>query len=189
MAINTEGSLVPANSERALKQYQKAVRNSLQESLKSLPASANDFEIVVPEEDPEHLNQTEGPDTTVEDQSDIDARREADAEAARVAAMKKRSQSVQRDLPRPQTINKSVLRPSDVHMTDLQRAEELIKREMVVMLHYDALHSPSVTTKKSSQDSVHADYLQTHPYRQFTQEDMDHAKELLSKEMQVGTLV
>ena len=109
-----------------------------------------------------------------------------EAEAARVAALKKRSQSVQRDLPRPHTVNKSVLRPSDVSCTELQRAEEMIKREMIVMLHYDALHSPLSTGKKSSQDNAHADYLVTHPYRDYSEEQMDDAKSLLQKEMKVN---
>ena len=40
----------------------------------------------------------------------------------------------------------SVLRPmnSDPPLTDLQRAEELIKREMVVMLHHDCLETPTL---------------------------------------------
>ena len=185
LSINAEGALVPASSERALKQYQKSVRASLEQSLSQLPASANDFEIVVNEEDPEHLAESaESSEKFIEDQSDLDARREADAEAARVAALKKRSQAVQRDLPRPHTVNKSVLRPSDVSCTELQRAEEMIKREMIVMLHYDALHSPLTTGKKSAQDG-HADYLQTHPYRHFTEQQMAEAKNILQKEMKV----
>ena len=32
---------------------------------------------------------------------------------------------------------------SDPPLTDLQRAEELIKREMVVMLHHDCLETPT----------------------------------------------
>jgi pre-mRNA-splicing factor CDC5/CEF1 len=123
----------------------------------------------------------------VEDQADVDAKREAEAEARRVAELSRRSQAVQRDMPRPHTINKSVLRPPDVHYTDLQKAEELIKREMVVMLHYDALHSPTSAAagKKSSQDAAHAEYLHTHPYRTYSEEDIAQAKKLLSKEMQV----
>lgn len=66
--------------------------------------------------------------------------------------MKKRSQALQRSFPRPHEVNVSVLRPlaGDIHLTDLQKAEELIKREMVTMLHYDALHNPPSTfsTKK-----------------------------------------
>ena len=38
-----------------------------------------------------------------------------------------------------------MLRPlnSDPPLTDLQRAEELIKREMIVMLHHDCLETPT----------------------------------------------
>ena len=57
-----------------------------------------------------------------------------------------RSQVVQRDYPRPTDVNHTVLRPKgagDPQLTELQRAEELIKREMVTMMHYDALHNPT----------------------------------------------
>ena len=69
----------------------------------------------------------------------------SDAAARREMEMKKRSQAVQRNLPRPQEVNVTVLRPmhADVHLSDQQKAEELIKREMVTMLHYDALHTPA----------------------------------------------
>lgn len=188
LAINAEGALVPADSARALKQYQKSIRSSLQDSLGSLPTPANDFEIVVPDQDPDHLGEKDVGEMSVEDQADVDARREADIEAKRLAELARRSQSVQRDFPRPQSINKSVLRPSDAQYTDLQKAEELIKREMVVMLHYDALHSPLATvSKKSSQDSAHAEYLHTHPYRNLADDDIAEAKKLLQKEMQVGS--
>lgn len=62
--------------------------------------------------------------------------------------MKLRSQSLQRGFPRPHDVNISVLRPlaDDVRITDLQKAEELIKREMVTMFHFDALHNPPSTT-------------------------------------------
>ena len=64
--------------------------------------------------------------------------------------MKKRSQALQRNLPRPYEVNVSSLRPlsGDIQLTDMQKAEELIKREMVTMLHYDALHNPPSTSKK-----------------------------------------
>lgn len=187
LAINAEGALVPADTVRALKQYQRAVRSSLQDSLSSLPTPANDFEIVVPDQDPEHLGERDDNEMSVEDQADIDARRAAELEAKRVAELKRRSQCVQRDMPRPQSVNKSVLRPSDAQYTDLQKAEEMIKREMVIMLHYDALHSPLATfIKKTSQDSAHAEYIQTHPYRNIADEDIAVAKKLLQKEMQVS---
>ena len=88
-------------------------------------------------------------------------------------------------MPRPHTVNKSILRLTDSLVTDMQRAEELIRREMIVMLHYDALHSPVVSSKKTTQESVHADYLVTHPYREYQEEELEKARELLRKEMQV----
>ena len=52
---------------------------------------------------------------------------------------------MQRDLPRPTDMNDSVLRPlnSDPPLTELQRAEELIKREMIVMMHHDCVETPT----------------------------------------------
>ncbi|CAF4847732.1 unnamed protein product, partial [Rotaria magnacalcarata] len=54
---------------------------------------------------------------------------------------KRQTQVVQRNLPRPNDINLTILRPANAEgpMTDLQKAEELIKQEMLVLLHYDAL--------------------------------------------------
>ena len=66
------------------------------------------------------------------------------------------------------------------------QAEELIKREMLTMLHYDAVYTPTpaqqgVTpgTKKpaASQRAVlnqaqHLAYLESHPYHQVEQEEL-----------------
>lgn len=56
----------------------------------------------------------------------------------------RRSQVIQRNLPRPLEANMLILRPpSDSgNLTELQQAEELIKREMITMLHYDAVNNP-----------------------------------------------
>ena len=60
-------------------------------------------------------------------------------------------------MPRPTEMNQTVLRPlnSDPPLTGLQRAEELIKREMLVMMHYDYVETPTAAqrgenTKKKS---------------------------------------
>ena len=59
----------------------------------------------------------------------------------REAELRRRSKAVQRDLPRPTDMNHSVLRPlnADPPLSDLQKAEELIKREMIVMMHHDCI--------------------------------------------------
>lgn len=58
--------------------------------------------------------------------------------------LSRRSQVIQRNLPRPLEANMLILRPSAdcAGLTDLQQAEELIKREMITMLHYDAVNNP-----------------------------------------------
>lgn len=58
------------------------------------------------------------------------------------AALALRSMAVQRDCARPADVNNSVLRGAGGQLTALQQAEELLKAEMVTMLHYDALHDP-----------------------------------------------
>merc|ERR1719334_355722 len=116
--------------------------------------------------------------------------------------MRLRSQSLQRQLPRPATMNETVLRPLNVEppLTDLQRAEELIKREMLTMIHYDAKENPtesqlgvSILTKNKNVDpakaaslaQAHKTYLDKRPYESFTEEELKDADDLLKKEMEV----
>lgn len=53
------------------------------------------------------------------------------------------------------------------------QAEELIKQEMITMLHYDALHNP-VDAKKPAvlSQAHHIAYLEQRPYQSFTPEDL-----------------
>ena len=127
---------------------QKETRETLRMGLSSLPTPKNDFEIVVPEAemDEEEGGQVhEEGESWVEDQGDIDNQTAEEHRRRREAELKRRSQAVQRDLPRPTEMNHSVLRPlnSDPPLTELQRAEELIKREMIVMMHHDCIETPT----------------------------------------------
>lgn len=65
------------------------------------------------------------------------------------------------------------------------QAEELIKQEMITMLHYDAVRNPlppEVATLTQSgpkkqpilTESQHLAYLQAHPYQQFTEEELEN---------------
>ena len=58
---------------------------------------------------------------------------------------RRRSQTVQRDLPRPSGINTTILKGAphrDQKYRDLYEAEEQIKQEMLVMLRHDLVHHP-----------------------------------------------
>lgn len=83
-------------------------------------------------------------------------------------------------------VNESVLRPASVEpLSDLQLAEELIKQEMITMLHYDSLHHPSANAAgqlqrgktrgptSTSNNASHIAHLETHPYKPVSTEEME----------------
>ena len=193
-------SINPGESvEGDVNKYQAhEMKETLKLGLSSLPTPTNDFEIVVPETEDDTEMQDDA-NTWIEDQADIDQQTEEAYRKKREQEFKRRSQAVQKDLPRPTEMNQTVLRPmnSDPPLTGLQKAEELIKREMLVMLHYDCLETPTPSQrgegskKKSGADrgiineQQHRQYLDKHPYQTFSDEEMTAAKDLLAKEMDV----
>ncbi|XP_065340447.1 cell division cycle 5-like protein [Cloeon dipterum] len=192
-AVETGGA-TPA----ALKSYQRQVRDQLRQGLSSLPAPKNDYEIVVPEdEEPEGASEAM---MTDEDQADIDARREEEIRRKLAEELRARSQAVQRDLPRPADMNMSIIRTDTQSLNEMQKAEELIKREMLIMMHYDAVKNPTLSQlgikdpneKPKGQrpsavinEAQYLSFLQRHPYDNFDEHDIKTAKKLLSEELEV----
>ncbi|XP_060523536.1 cell division cycle 5-like protein [Cylas formicarius] len=168
--------------------FQSSLKQQLKIGLSSLPQPRNDYEIVVPEHEDEHVPE-QAQNQQIEDQTDIDKRyqEEMKIKAARELAL--RSQVIQREFPRPQDINLSVLRPANesYSLTELQRAEELIKCEMVTMLQYDNLKNPLPTQVKRStlSQAQQLAFLEEHPYESFRTEDLEVAKKMLKREMDV----
>lgn len=191
MNINPEEALDVGDTPAAHRNYQQTVKEQLRLKLSSLPAPKNDYEIVVPEHEEEAQERQE--ERMVEDQADVDARYEAEQKAKAEREMALRSKVIQRDFPRPQEVNLAVLRPphESQSLTDLQKAEEFIKREMVTMLHYDNLKNPIpiVQTPAMKRPAVtqaqHLAYLEQHPYESFTPDDLNVARGMLSNEMEV----
>lgn len=178
-----------------LKNYQKQQKSSLREGLASLPTPRNDYEIVVPENEDEN-EETMDVEITVEDQADIDAKSLRDIKIRQEKELAMRSKVIQRSFPRPLDINTTVLRPpTEMHsLTDLQKAEELVKQEMVTMLHYDAVKNPltnlniiaALTKTKTSQvTNQYIDYLDQNRYDAFIEEDLEVARRQLNDEMNV----
>ncbi len=143
LAINPEDSFEGGSD----KYQQQEMKESLKLGLSTLPAPKNDFEIVVPEDEEGEgdVEMQDDANTWIEDQGDVDQQTEEEFRRRRQAELRRRSQAVQRDLPRPLDMNDTILRPlnSDPPLTDLQRAEELIKREMLAMLHHDCVETPT----------------------------------------------
>lgn len=65
-------------------------------------------------------------------------------------------------------------------LTELQQAEELIKKEMITMIHFDSLHHPytELLNKKAkgassgSTNAEHVAYLEKTPYEKVAEEDL-----------------
>lgn len=189
--INVEGS------DGSMTPYGRVEeRQNLKASLTSLPAPKNDFEIVLPED----MNDAGAADENekkvhadlVRDAADVEADRLAKMEEMRLIELEKRHEVVKRDLPRPTLINESVLRPltskTIANMTPLQLAEEEIKKEMIIMLHYDALNhtTPNQTPgkgKKAANLVSHKQYLAKERYAEYTKEEIQAAEQLLRQEM------
>ncbi|KAG1932257.1 cell division cycle 5-like protein [Pimephales promelas] len=120
---------------------------------------------------------------------------EAIRDAEREKELRQRHTAVQRDLPRPSEVNETILRPHNVEppLTDLQLAEELVKKEMITMIHYDCLHHPfsDIQARKgkgvgsSSNNAEHISYLEKTPYDKISEEELKKAGELLGQEMEV----
>jgi len=202
LAINPEDSLdgPDMGGTPGAKYAQKETIANLKLGLSSLPTPRNDYEIVVPEDGEDGVEMQDDANTFIEDQADVDNRALEVARKAREAQLAKRSSAVKRDLPRPLEMNHTVLRPlnADPPLTELQRAEELIKREMLVMLHHDCLETPTMAQqgdvsgrKKADRErgivneTQHRAYLDRHPYKEHSKDDMDAARRLLEKEMDV----
>lgn len=189
--INAEDGLDVGDTPQALKNYQNIMKEQLRVSLNSLPTPKNDYEIVVPEHEEEQKEEVQQ--MFIEDQADLDARQQAELKAKRERELALRSQVIQRDLPRPFEINMAVLRPPiDSHsLSEMQRAEELIKSEMITMLHYDSLITPLPTPPLQTGkrpvviQAQHIAYLEQNPYENITPEEITYAKQLLHREMDV----
>ncbi|KAL4232856.1 CDC5 cell division cycle 5-like protein [Mactra antiquata] len=138
-------------------------------------------------------------------------RRKKDVDPSKDMKIEKRPTSVKEDLnvhscverrnlPLPLNINENILRnvhPGDPPLNDLQKAEELIKHEMLIMLHHDSAVSetqhgttPVLESNQTNQHSidkrnVHLHYLQQHPMEKISREDIDSARNLLHAEMDI----
>lgn len=183
--INPEENMSIGDTPALIKNYQKQLKQSLKDSLASLPTPRNDYEIVVPEQDSEMLEQTET-EPIIEDQADVDARKIAARKEEREKELAKRSQTIQRSLPRPTEVNTKILRPPSEKqgLNDLQKAEELIKHEMITMLLYDSVMDPIPGQSQNKMEQLQ-NYFKSNPYEEYDKNDLESAKHFLNEEMQV----
>ncbi|KAK1308207.1 Cell division cycle 5-like protein [Acorus calamus] len=128
---------------------QAELRRNLRSNFSTLPPSKNEYEIAVlpiPEENEEVEDAME------EDMSDRIARAKAEEAARQEALLRKRSKVLQRDLPRPPAASLELIRnslmkgvedqSSFVPPTPFEQADEMIRKELLVLLEHDNAKYP-----------------------------------------------
>ncbi|TGZ39011.1 Cell division cycle 5-related protein [Temnothorax longispinosus] len=152
---NVDGSETPL--------IQTQAKSSLRAVLSSLPAPCNDYEIDIydGETNEESTSAPATDNEVIEDQADIDARQQQELLEEKKRELARRSQVIQRELPRPADVNMNILRPyMDTPLTDLQRS--------------------AATSLVQAQN-----YLEQHPYEAFEEDELVNAKKMLIDEMAV----
>ncbi|KAI7822394.1 pre-mRNA splicing factor component-domain-containing protein [Gamsiella multidivaricata] len=152
LSIN-RGAIDMVSTPREEKMRQSQLKNQLISGLKNLPTPSNKFTLIMPEE----LEAESAEKMIEEDAAEIAKRRKEALEAEEQARLRRRSQAVQRDLPRPTTFRpqpeENIAASSD---SPLAVAERLIQEEMARLITYDAVAYPPVGSKVagSTQNAV-----------------------------------
>ena len=134
---------VVGNTPKEIKLREQAMRSQLKSQFAALPKpKALEFDLELPEEQQEDDRQAE---LSEEDAAERDRRIEALREAEQRAEFKRRTQVMQRHLPRPKFIDTNALLNVSSDITD--PAEALIAMETALLIANDALRYPSPGTK------------------------------------------
>lgn len=179
LGLNDPDSLAGAASKREEAARLALQRNELRAGLSQLPAPKNEYQIVVPELPEEEA----AGDDFEEDAADREARRKAAAEAARLAELRKRSNVMQRGLPRPASLELLPQARPDEQLERLsarELAEELLQREYSALISYEAARHPVREEKKKGKAASSA--ADVPPIEAFEEEELAVASQLLRSE-------
>eukprot|EP01135_Chromosphaera_perkinsii_P003205 Nk52_evm12s238 gene=Nk52_evmTU12s238 len=117
---------------------QKASKKGILSGLASLPKPKNDFDIVLPELPPEEPSVAAKPTDFVEDAADVNKNYERLLKEEQELKRRMQSKAVQRDLPRPLSVNEDLLKLAKAtNLNEMQKADILIQKEIVSLLEHD----------------------------------------------------
>eukprot|EP00898_Chlorokybus_atmophyticus_P003250 jgi/Chlat1/3926/Chrsp26S04028 len=175
LRINDAEALTGENA-RAEKQRLAAIRNELRSGLGSLPVPKNEYQIVVPD----LVDEEQQEEAMEEDMADVNARAAAVQAAREAAELKKRTLVIQRGMPRPASLVLMTVKPAEAlrNLTALEKADELLKAEMMRLLEEDAAQFP-MEGKKRKQN-----LRQTPSREKFELAELEYAARLVEEEVQ-----
>jgi pre-mRNA-splicing factor CDC5/CEF1 len=123
-------------SKRSQARKADAFKRKLASGLNALPKATNEYMLVKPEIPPELPDRVEEDADYEEDAEDAVLRIARQAKQQEEAILRKRHTVIQRELPRPNTLNVNMGKDTEgaVH--------EMLREEMIAMLRYDAYQHP-----------------------------------------------
>jgi len=142
LSINPEDRSFAGETPREMRMRVDSTKRSLQASFKSLPMPENNFELLVPDDEGE-VDTESGKVLSEEDAAERDARIKRLKEEEERATLARRSQVVQRGLPRPPNVdlerllNDLSLVPR--HEEEQEAVQRLIDRELAQLMTHDSL--------------------------------------------------
>uniref|UniRef100_A0A6A7G905 SANT/Myb domain n=1 Tax=Hirondellea gigas TaxID=1518452 RepID=A0A6A7G905_9CRUS len=179
-------SATPIEEKRWRKQEknrQKLFKQQLQSGFANLPAPSSkrslrhlNVNIIMPVIEDDSYQELE------EDAADIDSRRVATLEAVEQSELRRRSQTIQKNLPRPQVVNPKLPRLDRERRpdlsTELSEASDLLSREMLSMMRYDNAKFPMSNSKSKPRIPR---------FEEFDDADLEEARDLLDTEIAILT--
>ncbi|CAG8510021.1 15885_t:CDS:2 [Funneliformis mosseae] len=178
----TPATILSLRTPRTPASASAATIKQLRAGLSNLPAPKNDFEIVLPniEVQEDQKDDMKGID---EDASDRDKKIKAQLEEEERLRLLRRSQAIQRDLPRPTQINpKLILEVASYESpsSDLLEIEKLINTEMVQLLNHDAIMYPIHGSKIVGGNVDES-------FEEFPDDLIDKARKAIDEELAIST--
>lgn len=153
LGLNSEDGSVVGETPLYTKRAQHSAKMQLQMGLRGLPAPKNDFELVLDEdEEQEQAIGFQVANSVEEDAAELDERRKRMEEENRKKVLARRSQVIQRNLPRPANVDvEAILQtfsplPESSDVTT--RARRLIEEEMIHLLKHDSVLYPIAGSKQ-----------------------------------------
>jgi pre-mRNA-splicing factor CDC5/CEF1 len=144
LSINPGEDFVPTSeTPRNLRLRESAAKRALKAGFMNLPKPENNFELMVPDDEDAETDERI---VTEEDAAELDARIKRRMEEEERKALARRSQVVQRGLPRPPNVNVEKLL-QDLSLYDdvdpkLVDARRLMDTEITQLMHHDSLAHP-----------------------------------------------
>jgi pre-mRNA-splicing factor CDC5/CEF1 len=153
LSINPGDGMTPMapSTPRELRLKESSTKRALKAGFMNLPKPENNFELLVPEDEEPDESIIDGVQLSQEDAAERDARVKKRIEEQQRKELARRSQAIQRELPRPANVDITTLMEElrvDDADTELAPALQMVHAEMAKLLEHDSIVHPIPGTSR-----------------------------------------